>query len=134
MARNTRPYRLPMSDMFTQDRGPKRIHSKGRLRWVLLLRNASRADGSFTETYLEAPISKFEAWVTNMAFTFSGSRVTSTSEPNTVYVRMQNPLHQWLNTEGQNYLRAEQCALLLSCPAHSLPSQTAAGSVHRASP
>lgn len=41
-------------------------------------------DGDGIIIYLCALISKLEAWVMNTAFTFSGSRVTIISEPNTV--------------------------------------------------
>lgn len=44
-------------------------------------------------TYLEGLISKLEAWVANIAFTFSGSRVNSISVPNTVYVKIKTCVH-----------------------------------------
>ena len=50
--------------------------------------NPASEEALVTNTYLEAPISKFEASVANIVLTFSGSLVTSISAPNTTDIRI----------------------------------------------
>lgn len=54
-----------------------------------MAQNGNQADQR-APTYLEAPISKLEAWLANIALTFSGSRVASISEPSTIYVKIKD--------------------------------------------
>ena len=90
-----------------------------RMKFILLYRATQEngQDASATETHLEAPISKLEAWVKNTAFTFSGSRVTMTSEPSTVCVKT---LELTSSSTDRNHLRLERCELFHSCPSHPL--------------
>ena len=74
------------------------------------------------KSYLVVVISKSEAWFTNIAFTFSGSRVTRKPEPSTV-------LYQNIDESIpiENHLRAEQCGYPRSCLSRSKPPHIIVG-------